>query len=191
MSSIHTQRIKGLHTKLGDQEYSTLIPFGSDGELIDMISTLDLEEELKIGGNHYFEISEEQENDIIIVKQWYLIEPKENENDLSNLCAYTVITAFYEIPVSTALNVGNQDTSVLIGNTETDSEETNIDLLIVDNDNMQSVVETFLFKGYMNINNKNELDSSNYIHKKTIRINPVNNQGIQTANAVLMGPGGN
>ena len=175
MSSKYLNRIKGLHIKEGPNSYTDLIPFGSNGELIDMVSTLDLEEELKIGGNHYFEISED-ENDITIIKEWYLTQPKGNEDNLSQICRYTVITAFSESPVSTALEVGqNQnDPTVLIGNTQEEEEqEIDIDLFILQRDeNTQSVVQTILFNGYVNVSTKAELDDRvDYLHKKKIIIN--------------------
>lgn len=176
MSSKYLNRIKGLHIKEGPNSYTDLIPFGSNGELIDMVSTLDLEEELKIGGNHYFEISED-ENDITIIKEWYLTQPKGNEDNLNQICRYTVITAFSESPVSTALEVGqNQnDPTVLIGNTQEEEEqEIDIDLFILQRDeNTQSVVQTILFNGYVNVSTKAELDDRvDYLHKKKIIINP-------------------
>lgn len=51
-------RIKGLKQKTGSNSYTNLIPFGTDGALIDMKSGLNLEEELLIGGQHYTSITE-------------------------------------------------------------------------------------------------------------------------------------
>lgn len=42
--------IRGSRQKLGTGSYSDLIPFGTYGKYIDMLSGLDLEQELKLGG---------------------------------------------------------------------------------------------------------------------------------------------
>ena len=51
-------KIKGLRQKTGANTYSALVPFGTDGNLVDMFSDLTLEEELKLGGNHISSIDE-------------------------------------------------------------------------------------------------------------------------------------
>lgn len=51
-------RIKGLRQKQSDSSYNSLIPFGTDGVLVDMLSGLDNEQELKLGGNHTSVITE-------------------------------------------------------------------------------------------------------------------------------------
>lgn len=54
------QRTKGMRQKTGTNEYDVFVPFGSDGKYIDMDSSLDLEEELKLGGSHYVTINEDE-----------------------------------------------------------------------------------------------------------------------------------
>ena len=51
-------RIKGLRQKQSDSSYNSLIPFGTDGVLVDMLSGLDNEQEIKLGGNHTSIITE-------------------------------------------------------------------------------------------------------------------------------------
>ena len=51
-------RIKGLRQKQSDSSYNSLIPFGTDGVLVDMLSGLDNEQEIKLGGNHTSVITE-------------------------------------------------------------------------------------------------------------------------------------
>lgn len=46
------ERIKGLRQKRSDSEYFPFMPFGTDGQYIDMISELNLEYELKLGPKH-------------------------------------------------------------------------------------------------------------------------------------------
>ncbi len=54
------QKIKGLRQKQTDGTFNSLVPFGTDGILVDMLSGLDNEEEFKIGGNHSSTIVEEE-----------------------------------------------------------------------------------------------------------------------------------
>ena len=63
-------RIKGLREKLSNKTYGSFTPFGTDGFLVDMMSGLQLEEELKVGGDHETEISKDA-NDNTIVKEKY------------------------------------------------------------------------------------------------------------------------
>ncbi len=58
-------KIKGLRQKTAANTYAPLVPFGTDGILVDMLSDLTLEEELKLGGNHISAIDESGDNVII------------------------------------------------------------------------------------------------------------------------------
>ena len=111
MSSNQKERIKGLHVKTGPQSYSSLMPFGSDGQLIDMISSLDLEQELKLGGNHYVELEEDDDNDVLVIKEWYYTQPKENKTraEMSQFCTHSVVTSFTENTATTAIEVGQDN----------------------------------------------------------------------------------
>lgn len=51
-------RIKGLRQKQSTGIFADLVPFGTDGILVDMLSGLDNEQELKLGGNHTTTITE-------------------------------------------------------------------------------------------------------------------------------------
>ena len=74
MSSNKLERIKGLRVK-GSNSYLDLVPFGTSGQLIDMFSGLDLEEELRLSGNRYVEIKE-QPNEALIIEEPYYSGPK-------------------------------------------------------------------------------------------------------------------
>ena len=63
-------RMKGLREKTGSAIYANLIPFGTDGKLVDMLSGLDLEEELMVGGNHYVSIQETSDTETAIVETY-------------------------------------------------------------------------------------------------------------------------
>lgn len=59
-------RIKGLRQKLQNNSYGDFVPFGSEGEYIDMFSGLSLEQEFLLGGTHQVYIKEVNNTTIII-----------------------------------------------------------------------------------------------------------------------------
>ena len=63
-------RIKGLRQKKPDNSFAALVPFGTDGLLVDMLSGLDNEQELKLGGNHSSVITEVDENTTTVVETY-------------------------------------------------------------------------------------------------------------------------
>ena len=74
MSSVNTGRIKQIKPRQNGSFPQKGIPIGTDGLLVDMVSQLDLEEEIKLGGNHY--VSMYQTNTETVIKEWYLSESK-------------------------------------------------------------------------------------------------------------------
>ncbi len=66
-------RIKGLRKKSVDS-FDNLIPFGTDGTLVDMLSGLDNEQELKLGGNHSSVITEVSASETTIVETYYALD---------------------------------------------------------------------------------------------------------------------
>ena len=60
------ERVKGYRKKRADDSYAPLVPFGSDGILIDMLSGLHLEYELVIGGKRNSTITENSTNILVI-----------------------------------------------------------------------------------------------------------------------------
>ncbi len=64
------KRIKQIKQKT-DNGFSQGISLGADGINIDISSGLNLEEELKLGGNHYVEISENAPDNTTHIQQWY------------------------------------------------------------------------------------------------------------------------
>lgn len=169
MSSNQKERIKGLHVKIGSQSYSPLMPFGSDGQLIDMISSLDLEQELKLGGNHYVELEEDDDNDVLIIKEWYYTQPKENKTraEMSQFCTHSVVISFIENTAATAIDVGQGDVLV--------DEQENGNLIVIEDDQIQSEINISLYKGDLEENN------SVLLHTKRIIINPPNANKIEIA----------
>jgi hypothetical protein len=63
-------RIKGLRQKRSDSSYNSLVPFGTDGILVDMLSGLDNEQEFKLGGNHDSVITEVNDTTTTIVETY-------------------------------------------------------------------------------------------------------------------------
>ena len=63
-------RIKGLRQKRSDNSYNSLVPFGTDGIFVDMLSGLDNEQEFKLGGNHDSVITEVNDTTTTIVETY-------------------------------------------------------------------------------------------------------------------------
>lgn len=61
------QTIKGSRQKTASG-YSDYLPFGADGKYIDMLSGLDLEKQLKLGGDHSASIRQVNGNTVITEK---------------------------------------------------------------------------------------------------------------------------
>lgn len=80
------QKIKGLRQKQTDGTFNSLVPFGTDGILVDMLSGLDSEEEFKIGGNHSSTIVEE--NGLTTIEEIY--------TDLDSTILYKVISSIQD-----------------------------------------------------------------------------------------------
>ena len=55
--SVVIKTIKGTRQKISPGSYADYVPFGADGKYIDMMSGLDLEKELRLGGNHITKIT--------------------------------------------------------------------------------------------------------------------------------------
>lgn len=79
--------IKGSRQKNTTGDYADYIPFGADGEYVDMLSGLNLERELKLGGDHLASIVEQ--NGVTTITQKYADENSSNKY-------YKVITTISE-----------------------------------------------------------------------------------------------
>lgn len=88
------ERIKGVRQKTGSGQYPSFVPFGTDGEFVEMTSELNLEYELKLGPKHAAQITEDEENEITYVVQEYAA-PEEASNEggqYNNLSYYRTKT---------------------------------------------------------------------------------------------------
>lgn len=63
------KRVKG-YRKKAETGYEAFIPFGSDGEFIDILSGLNLEEEMRLGGRRNVSFSE-NDNTITVTETYY------------------------------------------------------------------------------------------------------------------------
>ena len=107
-------RIKTLRQRDG-QYFENVFPIGADGKYIDMESGLDLEQELKLGNNHYVEIQENE--DTTIIRQYYLDIPK-GDTALSDL------TEHIKYSVETTIDANDNITSLLYrGNISEDESD--------------------------------------------------------------------
>lgn len=70
MSSVDIKRIKQIRKK-EINGFGAPVPLGTDGLLVDMLSGLDLEEELKLGNNHSATITQIDNNTTQIKEQYY------------------------------------------------------------------------------------------------------------------------
>ena len=120
--------IKGSRQKNSTGNYADYIPFGADGEYIDMLSGLNLERELKLGGDHLTSITEQNGN--IIITEKYA-----DENSQSKY--YKVITTISEDAEGTKI------TSVLhwIDNNGNDIEKKTKEIIIANEGTNTNITE--------------------------------------------------
>lgn len=105
MSSQNQLRIKQIRKKSGSS-FGTGIPIGTDGILVDMISGLDLEEEIKLGGNHYVNVFKTKTSTQI--REWYFSEARENRT-LSQMSQYVTFSASVSIIYAIDTSLGETD----------------------------------------------------------------------------------
>lgn len=172
-----TDRIKQLRVKNLQNNFDS-IPFGANGNFIDMFSGLDLEEELKLGGNHYTEIDNTTD---LKITEYYLDKPKEEEsiiNEASHVC-YKVVTIFissdlyWEADSSNMLVVGPLSDDF----EATDSYDPNIineDFIILTSSQQEEVKTVGQFKSILFKNLNFKQDNSTFqwsaIHQKDVII---------------------
>ncbi len=82
-------RIKQIRQKDSNNNFISY-PIGVEGNFVDLLSNLNLEEELKIGGNHYVTIDEKSSQ--LIIKEYYSKLPHSNVNWVSSITHTVKIT---------------------------------------------------------------------------------------------------
>ena len=88
------EKVKSLYKKTAVNSFGNLIPIGSEGQYIDMLSGLDNEQELKLGGNHTTSIS--INNNVTTITEDY----KKADN---TTIVYKVITTIENINTGTEI----------------------------------------------------------------------------------------
>ena len=183
--------IKQLQRKKSVSEFDTPIPIGSQGHYIDMLSKLDLEEQLKIGGNkvtlisnHYVPTSddpneEHEENDPIYTQilEYYsdqiitTTDLEITDDQVANKVKYTVETLLYmdDFLIDNYITIPKDP--LLIEEREVLNNGTNP---VVDKDELFKELNTTVGLVIMNIysgyKTGNTLIPENVLHQKIIRI---------------------
>ncbi len=119
MSSISKGRIKQIRPRQQGSFPLSGIPIGTDGLLVDMISQLDLEEELRLGGNHYVDV--DQKEDSTIIKEWYFsqslqesIIPSEENTNIDEITTYSCQISLSEDDIIIENSLQNTITTIVI-----------------------------------------------------------------------------
>lgn len=161
MSSVNLGRIKQIRPKTNGG-FGTSIPLGVDGLLTDMVSGLDLEEELKLGGNHYVQIYETTTSTII--KEWYFSQ-KMGSNTLEDMRQNNKVTHSVYIAIVSAIEYRIWDgvSDILWSNNDTDGIVERV--AISSNDQR---IQMSLYQGDM------EAEQPHLLHQKVITITEQN-----------------
>lgn len=134
MSQSIQPRIKQIRQKSINNSYPISIPLGADGFLIDMFSGLDLEEELKLGNDHYVEIKDN--NGVTEIKEWYFIE-KKGDRSIQDMEDLNLIT------YSTQIIIGNNNINMILykGAISEEKELHTKNIIITENSNIITIDE--------------------------------------------------
>lgn len=182
MSDQNKMRIKGLRKyaskDLNNQPFSPsqMIPFGTNGQLVDMASDLDLEQELKIGGNKSSKIIIKTEDEVISTPDGekivssiitYIIE-KYRSRYSEQSYTYSKITKIHEIPEAQLLQADTVNS--IIGY----EDENELPSTIIGNftSNIETTVTIYLYKGDFEETFEEDYDSNTnkFLWKKTVEI---------------------
>lgn len=134
MSYSNEGRVKMIRKKASSGTGFIDIPLGTNGIMVDMLTDLNLEEELKIGGSKYSTVEETPTSTTI--KEWYLKYPREDYSDpLSDVlysCSTTITTGEDSYLVDILDDQGQE-----IPDNNTDIITDNSNNIITDNDENQ------------------------------------------------------
>ena len=166
MSSKYTERVKQIRRR-ENGDFSSSIPIGTQGLFVDMISTLDLEEQIRLGGNHYVDIVDTDATTEI--KEWYFSEARGSRTlaQMSNLVTFStvvrIVNAVENYIIDNADNEGIQ-----YNNTETGEEGYIVERIPLPSNQQRIEMELYRF----------DMDSEKgvLIHKKVIYINELNGE---------------
>ena len=155
--STSKQRIKQIRQKTSSG-YSSGIPIGADGFLIDMLSQLDLEEELKLGGNHYADI---QETDTEMTITEYYFSEARGQKSISDMAEQNLITYTVKIKIASVI-----DDVLWDGVDQFITSQPNGDYLVARRpvESGEEKIEMALYEGY------DQIANPKILHSKTIFI---------------------
>ena len=163
----------------GNDLFETPIPIGTDGNYVQMKSKLDLEEQLKLGGNkviairvktvtidnadyYYYQIIEWYANKSITI---------DNENNLpqqadEQYITHTVQTNMYSDGTYKTYNITVNGTDILVENELVNDGQNQI--IVIQNQNLNNYdffSITNIFNSYMDYNDLDNHNSNDYEHK--------------------------
>lgn len=166
MSASNLKRIKEIRQKTGDSNnLFKSIPLGTNGLLVDMLSNLDLEEELKLGNDHYVFIDQNELS--LTITEYYTTSPRRNTpiEDMieQGKVRFIVITEFLEEQYEEKYLVNNKFNELIfaIGKEGQDSNS----YIVIQRNKQKSTNSTFWIKTSLYENNINHL-----LHQKNIAI---------------------
>lgn len=153
MSSINKKRIKGLrrYTQNSETPFSNMIPFGTDGDLVDIFSGLDLEEELLLGGRKTISFQEPQ--DALIITEKYF--------DRENNCCYSKVSNLTSANTYQVIQATEGEEEGVLGDVQEDQSTLIGDFL----GRLELEITVYLYKGDV------DEDDSTLLHIKNIKLN--------------------
>lgn len=170
MSSKNLGRIKQIKQKQNGVFPSAGVPIGTDGLLVDMLSQLDLEEELKLGGSHYAKVT--QQGNMTLIKEWFCSQSKGNtsiQNIDQSIVTHTCVTLIEEKKLGSPVYLTDQNDNKIVTQ--------NNDYIItgqIAEEKRWTEIHMTLYKGLYDSNNP----SQNILHSKHITITEDNGETI-------------
>ena len=162
MSSANKGRIKQIRPRTNGN-FNTSIPLGVDGLLTDMASNLDLEQELKIGGNHYIQMYESDTSTII--EEWYFSQ-KMGSNTLDQMRSSNKVTYSVRVEIISYIeyHLQHDDGDILWSNSAADGI---VDRVAISSNSQR--IQIKLFQGDMK-----KIPTPHLLHQKVIMITEQN-----------------
>ena len=121
------KRVKEIREKQSDGSFNNnSVPIGTDGELVDMLSGLDNEQELKLGGNHTAEIVEVSSSETEVSETYF---------DLSQNANYTVDTNIQD---------QNDGSTVIVSTLKKNGVTVKVKTITISEDGNETAVEEVL-----------------------------------------------
>ena len=164
MSLKSKKRIKQIRPKTSTG-FGNAISLGVDGFLTDMVSGLDLEQELRIGGNHYVTIT----NTAVAteIKEWFFTQPMGN-NTLSQMRSSNKISYSVLIYIASAIDYylvqqEDDENSKILWNGEDDYI---VDRVAVPSTNQRIQITLY----------DKDMEDNNILHKKIITLSETSTQ---------------